>query len=83
MVVTTTNVTTTLPNIVTTSAPLPIVNMPVGNVLSNLSTVLDVVRVPPNVPITAINIGTTRGTTVLTTRVVTLTSRRITRGMRT
>ncbi len=74
IVVTNTKVTTTLPKIVTTGAALPIVKVPVGKVLSKLSTVLDVVRVPPNVPITAIKIGNTLGTNVLTTRILTLSS---------
>lgn len=80
MVVTTTKVTTTLPNIVTTGAALPIVKIPIGNsILSNMSTLCSVVRVPPKVPITAITVGKTVGTTVLTVRVLTLDSRGLTR----
>ncbi len=78
IVVTTTNVTTRLPNIVTTDAAIPIVNMPVGDALRNVSTLLTVIRVPPNVPMTAMNVGTTRGTNVLTIRVLTLSSTRLT-----
>lgn len=84
MVVTTTKVTTTLPKMVTTGAALPIVKIPMGNsMLSNMSTLCSVVRVPPKVPITAMTVGNTVGTTVLTMRVLTLDSTRLTRGFTT
>ncbi len=77
IVVTTTNVTTRLPKIVTTDAAIPIVNIPVDTALRNVSTLLTVIRVPPKVPITAINISTTVGTNLLTIRVLTITSKHL------
>lgn len=82
IVVTTTNVTTRLNNILTTSAALPIVKVPYSTgILSNVSTVLTAIVVPPKVPITAINMGTTGGTTLLTTRVLTINSSTLTGGL--
>lgn len=83
IVVTTTNVTTRLYKIVTSVAAIPIVKIPVGSALSNVSTLLTVMRVPPKVPITAINVGNTLGTNVLTIRVLTIKSRRLRSGLTT
>lgn len=83
MVVTTTNVTTRLTNILTTGAALPIVKVPYGSTrLSNVSTLLTAIVVPAKVPITAMTISNTTGTTVLTIRVLTLSSSSLTRGLR-
>ncbi len=81
-VVTTTKVTTRLTNTVTTGAALPIINVPMGSTdLSNISTLLSAIRVPPNVLITAINVGNTIGTTLLYVRVLTMGSRDLTGGL--
>ncbi len=81
MFVNVTNLTTRLPNTVTTFAPEPIVNMPMSIGAENVSTLRSVIRVPCPSPVTAIKVSEKSGTTVLTTRFVKLRSRRMHRGM--
>lgn len=72
IVVTNTKKTTRLPNVITTLAPLPIIKIPmIDHAVRNLSSLCDVIRVPTNVPITAITVNGTGGTKLLTMRVLT------------
>lgn len=72
IVVTNTNVTTRLPNVYTTVFPVPIVKVPVRAAsLNKESSLCDVIRVPANVPMTAMTVGNKTGTNVLTTGVLT------------
>lgn len=78
IVVTNTKVTTRLPKVYTTVFPVPIVNVPVRAAsLKKQSSLCSVMRVPDNVPITAMTVGNNTGTKLLTTGVLTASSTRL------